>query len=133
MNNSIRRGVAMGAMALLGVVGCGRPSGSFVPYSVAITAAGPADQAPVVAIMNNLAQARGFHLSARETLPPGFHFLATHEELCVIMGAHTVAGRLNIQVTAMAPKLDLNAPRRDLLAELDRELRAAFGDRLVEN
>jgi hypothetical protein len=123
---------AMLATGLLwGATGCGRPSGSFVPYVVAITEARPADIKTAVPLMEGVARTAGFQIEPPQTLPAGAMFHASHDGLQLVMGAQVVAGRLHVHVVAMAPRLNQSSAHRKVLADLDNALRRAFGDRLI--
>lgn len=124
-------GAILAAGLLWGAGGCGRPSGSFVPYIASVADAQPADRDRAAALMEDLAGAQHFQIEPAASLPPGSFFFATHEKLLLAMGGEVVAGQIHLHVSAMAPRLNQNAARRKLLADLDAALRSAFGDRLV--
>lgn len=124
-------GVILAAGLLWGAGGCGRPSGSFVPYGAAIAEARPADMEKAASLMEGVAKEARFQIESRQTLPADTIFHATHEELLLVMGAQVVAGRIHVHVSAMAPKLNQSSARRKVLADLDNALRSAFGDRLI--
>jgi hypothetical protein len=122
-------GVLLGVGLLCGAGGCGRPSGSFVPYAATVAQARPADVETTVALMERVAKTAGFQMESSQALPPGTIFHATHEDLLLVMGAQVVAGKIHVHVSAMAPKLNQSAAHRKVLADLDHALREAFGDR----
>jgi hypothetical protein len=115
---------------LWGAVGCGRPSGSFVPYVASISAARPEDVKRTVPLLEGVARTAGFQIEPPQTLPAGAIFHAAHNELQLVMGAQVVAGRIHVHVAAMAPRLNQGSAHRKVLADLDTALREAFGDRL---
>lgn len=115
---------------LWGAVGCGRPSGSFVPYTAAIAEARPEDVKRTAPLMEGVAGTAGFQIVSPQTLPAGAIFHASHDELQLVMGAQVVAGRIHVHVVAMAPRLNQSSVHRKVLADLDTALREAFGDRL---
>jgi hypothetical protein len=122
------------AALCMATAGCGQgvSAGSFVPYYARINRATSVDRERAAAAVDAVVKTHGFVPVPREKLRPDEILYATQETEQLALSAQYSDGYIEVQVVPMARKLDDDAEKKAILADLDRALIGAFGDRLVK-